>query len=58
VENNLPMLAGPRNVTEWRTENFFRKASLTSPEHKAQSPFGLCAETTKQQFRDGLVTVL
>jgi len=46
------MLAGRRNVTEWRTENFFPKPFLTSGEHKAQSPFELCAECLKQQFRD------
>jgi len=50
VENNLPMLIGRRNVTEWRTENFFPKVLLTSEEHKAQRPFGHCAESTKQQF--------
>jgi hypothetical protein len=39
VENNLPRLIGGRNVTEWRTENFFPIAFLTSQEHKAQRPF-------------------
>jgi len=41
------MLAGGRNVTEWRTEIFFPKARLTSAERKAQRPFGHCAEYSK-----------
>jgi len=50
VENNLPSLIGGRNVTEWRTENFFQIAFLTSQEHKAQRPSERCAECSIDNF--------
>jgi hypothetical protein len=36
VEINLPMLGCARNVTEWRTENFFWIELLTLKKHKAR----------------------
>jgi hypothetical protein len=44
VENNLPRLAGVRNVTEYRTEIFFQIVFLTFEEQKAQRPSERCAE--------------
>ena len=58
VENNLPMLVGRRNVTEWRTENFFPNPSLTSREQKAQRPFGRCAKRLNSTNYDGYIAVV
>jgi hypothetical protein len=39
VEINLPMLGCARNVTEWRTENFFLIELLTLKKHWARRCF-------------------
>ena len=54
VEINLPMLIGRRNVTEWRTENFFLIDLLTLKKLKAQHSRERCARVEIAEIVAGM----